>query len=410
MTRSRGANFLIILILGALSTASPFSIDMYLPAFPQIAHDLGTTPAEISLSVSGYFVGLACGQLFYGPVLDRFGRKPPLYVGLSLFVLASIGCATARSPAAFIAFRLLQAVGGCGAGVGALAMVRDFFPVRESAKIISLLVLVISVSPLFAPSLGSLITANAGWPWIFAVLAGYALLLIAVLAVLLPEGPKPDRGISLKPAAVLNEFRAIIALPQFSAYAIAGAFSFAGLFVYVTGAPIIFIGAFHLDRNLFGLVFAGLACAFIGGSQFNIWLSTWYRSQKIFQIALICQTIIIAVILVGTWLDWYGLASNIVLLLLYLPFCGVAYPNAAAIALAPFNRNVGSASAVLGFLQMAIGALASTGVGLFHATSTLPIYAVMTASTVISLVILLANRTGAAAGTPRQDDASAVTR
>lgn len=410
MIRTRGTNLLIILILGALSTVSPFSIDMYLPAFPQIAHDFGTTPAEISLSVSGYFVGLACGQLFYGPLLDRFGRKPPLYVGLSLFVLASIGCATARSPEVFIAFRLLQAIGGCGAGVGALAMVRDFFPVDESAKIISLLILVISVSPLFAPSLGSLITANAGWPWIFAVLAGYALILIAVLALVLPEGHKPDRGISLKPAAVLGEFRAIIALPQFSIYAIAGAFSFAGLFVYVTGAPIIFLGDYHLDRKIFGLVFAGLACAFIGGSQFNIWLSKRHQDQKIFQTALVCQTIVITVILVGAWFDWYGLASTIALLLLYLPFCGLAYPNAAAIALAPFERNIGSASALLGFLQMAIGAFASTGVGLFHATSSLPIYAVMAASTVIGLIILLANRKGLTVGTSPQDSEKAITR
>ena len=409
MTRTRGANFLLILILGALSTVSPFSIDMYLPAFPQIAHYLATTPAEISLSVSGYFIGLAFGQLFYGPVLDRFGRKPPLYVGLALFVLASIGCATARSPEAFIAFRLLQAIGGCGAGVGALAMVRDFFPIDESAKIISLLILVISVSPLFAPSVGSLITSRAGWPWIFAVLAGYALILIAVLAWVLPEGHKPDRGISLKPAAIIGEFRTIIALPQFFVYAIAGAFSFAGLFVYVTGAPIIFIGNYHLDRAMFGLVFAGLACAFIGGSQLNIWLSTWYSSQKIFQVALIGQTIIIAVILTGTWFGWYGLPSNIVLLLLYLPFCGIAYPNAAALALAPFNRNIGSASALLGFVQMVIGAFASTGVGLLHTTSNLPIYAVMAASALIGLVILLANQKRLADSTPPQDGATAVT-
>lgn len=410
MTRSSGADLLIILILGALSTVSPFSIDMYLPAFPQIAHDLRTTPAEISLSVSGYFVGLAGGQLFYGPLLDRFGRKPPLYAGLALFVLASIGCATARSPEAFIAFRLLQAIGGCGAGVGALAMVRDFFPVEESAKIISLLILVISVSPLFAPTLGSLLTASAGWPWIFAVLGGYALILIAVLALVLPEGHKPDRDISLRPAAIFNEFLDILALPQFSIYAIAGAFSFAGLFVYVTGAPIIFIGAFHLDRNVFGLVFAGLACAFIGGSQFNIWLSKRHQDRKIFRIALIGQTIIIAVLLVGTWLQWYGLAANIVLLFLYLPFCGAAYPNAAAIALAPFTKNIGSASALLGFLQMAIGAFASTGVGLLHASSSLPIYAVMAASAVTGLVILLANHKRATVGTPTQDGADAVMR
>jgi DHA1 family bicyclomycin/chloramphenicol resistance-like MFS transporter len=387
-TRSRNANLLIILILGALSTVSPFSIDMYLPAFPQIAHDLNTSQAEISLSVSGYFVGLACGQLFYGPLLDRFGRKPPLYAGLSLFVLASVGCATARSPEVFIAFRLLQAIGGCGAGVGALAMVRDFFPVEESAKIISLLILVISVSPLFAPSLGSLITSSFGWPWIFAVLGGYALILVAVLALALPEGHKPDPGISLRPKAIVSEFVKIIALLQFRTYAIAGAFSFAGLFVYVTGAPIIFIGVYHLDQKTFGLVFAGLACAFIGGSQFNIWLLKRHQDQKIFRNALICQTIVVIVLLAGAWLDWYGLASNIVLLFLYLPFCGMAYPNAAAIALAPFSRNVGSASALLGFLQMAVGAFASTGVGLLHASSSLPIYAVMAVFAVIGLGIL----------------------
>jgi MFS transporter, DHA1 family, multidrug resistance protein len=410
VNRTRGANLLIILILGALSTVSPFSIDMYLPAFPQIAHDLATTPAEISLSVSGYFVGLAGGQLFYGPLLDRFGRKPPLYAGLALFVLASIGCATARSPETFIAFRLLQAIGGCGAGVGALAMVRDFFPVEESAKIISLLILVISVSPLFAPSLGSLLTASAGWQWIFAVLGFYALILIAVLALVLPEGHKPDRDISLRPAAIFSEFVDILALPQFSTYAIAGAFSFAGLFVYVTGAPIIFIGVFHLDRGVFGLVFAGLACAFIGGSQFNIWLSKRHQDQKIFRMALICQTIVIVVIVAGTWLQWYGLTANIVLLFLYLPFCGMAYPNAAAIALAPFTKNIGSASALLGFLQMAVGAFASTGVGLLHASSSLPIYAVMAASAVIGLVILFANRRSFTVGAPPQDGSNAITR
>jgi DHA1 family bicyclomycin/chloramphenicol resistance-like MFS transporter len=391
VTRGRKANLLVILILGALSTVSPLSIDMYLSAFAQIAMDLNTTQAEISLSVSGYFVGLAFGQLFYGPLLDRFGRKPPLYAGLALFVMASIGCATARSPEVFIAFRLLQAVGGCGAGVGALAMVRDFFPVEESAKIISMLFLVLSVSPLFAPSLGSLITVHAGWPWIFAILGGYALALIVVLALLLPEGHEPDPDISLQPRAILAEYRDILRLPQFYVFAIAGAFSFAGLFVYVAGAPIIFIGEYHLDSKMFGLIFAGLACAFIGGSQLNVWLSKRVQDRKIFRIALICQTIVILVLLAGTSLGWYGVAANIALLFLFLPFCGVAYPNAAAIALAPFNKNVGSAAALLGFLQMAIGAAASTWVGLLGASSSLPIYAVMAASAFIGLGILLLN-------------------
>ena len=179
--------------------------------------------------------------------------------------------------------------------------------------------------------------------------------------------------------------------PQFYTYAFAGAFAFAGLFVYVTGSPIIFIDCFHVDPRGYGLIFAALAVSFIGGSQLNIWLTRRHADRKIFRLAVICQNIVMLVILVGTLGGWYGLAANIVLLMLYLPFCGMAYPNAAAIALEPFSKNIGSASALLGFLQMGVGAFASTGVGFLRASSTLPIFAVMAATAVIGLVILFAN-------------------
>jgi MFS transporter, DHA1 family, multidrug resistance protein len=391
MTRARPPNFVIILVLGALSTLSPFSIDMYLPAFPQIARDLGTTPAQISFSVSGYFIGLALGQLFYGPLLDRFGRKPPLYAGLSLFVAASLGCVAVRSPGLFIALRLLQALGGCVAQVGAITMVRDFFPARESAKILSLLILVLSVSPLFAPTIGGLVATTAGWAWIFVILAAFALFLIIVIGLVLPEGHQPDPEISLRPHAILKGFATIIRHPQFYTYAFGGAFAFAGLFVYVTGSPIIFIDSFHVDPRGYGLIFASLAVSFIGGSQLNIWLTRRHADRKIFRLAVICQNIVMLVILAGTLGGWYGLVANIVLLMLYLPFCGMAYPNAAAIALEPFSKNIGSASALLGFLQMSIGAFASTGVGFLRASSAMPIFAVMAATAVIGLLILLGN-------------------
>ncbi len=390
--RSGRTDLLIILILGALSTISPFSIDMYLPAFPQIAHDLGATPAQVSLSVSGYFVGLALGQLCYGPLLDRFGRKRPLYAGLSLFVLASLGCLTARSPGLFVAFRLLQAIGGCAAQVSAVAMVRDFFPVEQSAKILSLLMLVISVSPLFAPSVGGFLAAAAGWPWIFVALAAFALIVMVLVGTVLPEGYRPDPAVSLRPAAILRGFLSVLGQPQFAIYAIGGAFSFAGLFVYVTGSPIIFIDAFHVGPQVYGLIFAGLAMSFIGGSQLNIWLSQRLDGPKIFRAAVICQNAVMLVILLGTARGWYGLGANIGLLLAYLPFCGLAYPNAAALALAPFTRNIGSAAALLGFLQMAIGAAASTGVGLLNSSTSLPIFAVMAATAAIGLLILLLNQ------------------
>jgi DHA1 family bicyclomycin/chloramphenicol resistance-like MFS transporter len=392
MIRTRRRDLLIILILGALSTVSPFSIDMYLPAFPRIAHDLATTPAEISLSVSGYFIGLAFGQLFYGPLLDRFGRKKPLYAGLSLFIVASLGCLSVRSPGLFIAFRLLQALGGCVAQVGAVTMVRDFFPVEESAKILSLLFLVLSVSPLFAPSVGGFVAATAGWPWIFVILAGFALIVMVLIGMFLPEGHKPDPDISLKPAAILAGFLSVIGRSQFYTYAIGGAFSFAGLFVYVTGSPIIFIDTFHVDPRVYGLIFAALGCSFIAGSQLNHLLARHYDSRQIFRVALILQNIVVLAVFLGTAFGWYGLAANIVLLMLYLPCCGVAFPNAAAIALAPFSKNVGSASALLGFIQMGIGALASTGVGVLHSATSVPIFAVMAAMAVIGLVILLADR------------------
>jgi MFS transporter, DHA1 family, multidrug resistance protein len=392
MPESARSNLLIIFILGALSTVSPFSIDMYLPAFPQIARDLGTTPAQISLSVSGYFIGLALGQLFYGPLLDRFGRKPPLYAGLSLFAVASLGCIAVRSPELFIAFRLLQALGGCVAQVGAIAMVRDFFPARESARILSLLMLVLSVSPLFAPSIGSVIATTIGWPWIFVALAGFAVLLMLVIGLLLPEGHRPDPEISLLPRAVLGGFQQILVDPQFHTYAFAGAFAFGGLFVYVAGSPIVFIDGFQVGPRAYGLIFAVLACGFIGGSQFNIWLSRRFADHKVFRVAVICQNAIMLIIVVGTFYGWYGLPGTVALLLVYLPFCGIAYPNAAAIALAPFSRNVGSAAAVLGFVQMGIGALASTGVGLLHATSSLAVFMLMGATAVIGLVFLLANQ------------------
>src|SRR5580698_10079574 len=178
--------YLIIIILGALSTISPFAIDMYLPAFPEMAGALHTSGARISLSVSSYFAGLAAGQLFYGPLLDRFGRKPPLYAGLVLFAVASFLCMGAHSSKWLAAMRFLQALGGCGAQVASMAMVRDFFPVEETAKIISLLILILGVSPLLAPTVGGLVATHLGWQWVFIILAIVACLNIAFVYWYLP--------------------------------------------------------------------------------------------------------------------------------------------------------------------------------------------------------------------------------
>lgn len=152
MTKKK--HFFLILLLGSLTALGPFSIDMYLPGFPAIAKDLGTTVAKVSLSLSGFFIGISAGQLLYGPLLDRFGRKKPLYIGLVVYIIASVGCAYATTIDALIALRCIQAIGSCAAAVASVAMVRDLFPVEENAKVFALLMLVVGVSPMVAPTVG----------------------------------------------------------------------------------------------------------------------------------------------------------------------------------------------------------------------------------------------------------------
>jgi DHA1 family bicyclomycin/chloramphenicol resistance-like MFS transporter len=383
---------LIIFILGALSTISPFAIDMYLPAFPQMATALDTTTARISLSLSSYFAGLAAGQLIYGPLLDRFGRKWPLYAGLILFVLASVACLLSRSVEWLVGWRFVQAVGGCAAGVAAMAMVRDFFPARDTAKIISLLILVISASPLLAPSIGVFVAVNWGWQWVFIVLSAFVVLMLAVTAWGLPEGHPPDRSVALRPLPILRNYAAVLKEPQFLTYALAGAFAFAGLLVYVASSPIVFMEVFHLNAQQFGAIFAGLSVGFIGSNQINILLLRKYPSERIFLGAMLLVCPAALLLLVGTVLGWFGLWSTLALLFVILSALGLSAPNGSALALVPFDHNIGSAAAMLGFLQIGVSGLASACIGVFDSHSLLPVALVVAVTSWTGLAILLIGR------------------
>ena len=196
----------LILILGLLSAIGPFSIDMYLPGFPTIAADLHTTVDYVAYSLSSFFIGICAGQLICGPLLDRFGRKRPLYVGLIIYIAASLGCAMSNSVELLIGFRFLQALGGCVGMVAPDAIVRDMFPVNENAKIFSLLILILGVSPIIAPTVGSYLIIAFGWHFVFIVLAIITALLLIVVIFLLPESKQPDPSMSLKPRPILNNF------------------------------------------------------------------------------------------------------------------------------------------------------------------------------------------------------------
>lgn len=384
---------LIILILGILTTVTPFSIDMYLPAFSEVAKDLNTTTATLSLSISSYFIGLAVGQLFYGPLLDRFGRRKPLYVGLTIFMVASVGCVFSQSVEQLIAFRFLQALGGCAAQVGSMTMVRDFFEPQEIAKVISLLILVLSVSPLLAPSIGGILATSLGWQSIFLVLILIVMIVITIIFLRLPQGYQADPTVSLRLVPIISTYLKVLKEPRFHTYALAGALSMTGLFVYIAASPIIFLDVFQVTKTTYGIIFALLSLGFISASQINAYLSKRIASKYIFQIALICQVIIAGLFLLGTMNHWYGLYSTFCFIFLLLACLGFTYPNAAAIALSPFTRNIGSASALIGFLQIGIASLVSSGIGFLSSSNKiLPAAILMATMPFIGFLILIVGK------------------
>lgn len=382
----------LILILGAMTALGPFSIDMYLPGFPAIAKDLHTTVPQVALSLSSFFIGISAGQLLYGPLLDRFGRKNPLYVGLSVFVLTSVGCMTVQTIEVLIVLRFLQAIGSCAAGVAAVAMVRDLFPVEKNANVFSLLMLVLGLSPLLAPTLGGYVTAIFGWQSVFLILAVFGVLLLIATRYGLPTAYQPDTTMSLMPLPIITNFLAVLREPQFYTYAFTGALSFAGLFAYVADSPLVFMDIFQVSGQVYGWIFAGLSVGLIGASQVNSVLLRYYRSEQLIVAALVCQVFITLLFLLLTILGWLGLAGTLGMLFAFLCCLGIGSPNTGALSLAPFARNAGSASALMGATQMGLGALASVGVSVLNNHTAIPMVGIMAATSLLALLVLLWGR------------------
>lgn len=377
----------VILFLGILNALTPFTIDLYLPAFADIAGDLKTNVARVSLSVATYFVGYALGQLLYGPFLDRFGRKKPVYVGLFIYLLATIGCMTAQSIEALLIYRFLSALGGSAASVAAVAMVRDYFDPKEGARVFSYLMLVLSTSPLFAPTIGGWMAANFGWRSVFGFLTVMALVDL-VIVFLLPKVYDGDRSVELSPVPLARGFREIFRNSVFRKYAVAGALSFSGLFVYITGSPAIFIDSFGFTKQEYSYVFAFLAAAMIGGGQINNQLMKRFSSELIYRKMIFTQ-MCVAILFVGSVLFFkLNVTATIAFIFSLLLCVGIAYPNAASLAMGSFTRSAGRASALLGFIQMGTGAILASLVGLVDVSGTLPTAVVMGISGILAYLVL----------------------
>jgi DHA1 family bicyclomycin/chloramphenicol resistance-like MFS transporter len=381
------SKFYLILILGLLSAIGPLSIDMYLPAFPSIAKGLNTTVASVMLSLSSFFIGISFGQLLYGPLLERYGRKKPLYFGLSLYAISSLACATAMSVETLIIFRFFQALGGCVGMVASRAMVRDLFDVKDNAKVFSTLMLVIAVSPIIAPSLGGFITTYIGWRYIFIMLIIVIASIIAGIYFLLPDSKGPDSTFSLRPTAILSSFASIIKHPQFALYTFSGSIASAGLYAFISGSPYVFLEVFNVTEQHYGWVFAFVASGLIGSSQLNSLFLKRFKSEQIISAALYFQSFVAFVLAAISMLGFSELYSTILLIFLYLCCQGFIFPNASALSMASFGHNAGNASALMGFIQMSLGALMSAMVSVLHNESTIPMTGVMAFCSILASLI-----------------------
>lgn len=385
----KGQRLIVILILGLLSAIGPFSIDMYLPGFPAIAKDLNCSVDMVSYTLASFFVGICIGQLISGPLLDRFGRKRPLYIGMGIYSLASIGCAFSTSVEILIVFRLFQALGGCVTMVAPRAIIRDLFPVEESAKIFSMMILILGVSPILAPTVGSFLIEGFGWQSVFLVLGAISLVVLLAVVFLMPESKQPDPTFSLKIGDIFSSFKTVMKERQFYMYTLSGSMAAAGLFAYLAGSPFVLLKLHGVSEKGYGIIFAIIASGLITASQLNNVLLKKYTSVQIVKFTLILQTIFGLCLFIGSVFDVLGLYGLITFIFLFLSCQGFNFPNSSALSMAPFEKEAGSASALMGAIQMGFGAVAAAVVGMLNAKSALPMTGVMAVCSLWALVILL---------------------
>ena len=346
------------MILGALTAMGPLAIDMYLPALPAIARDLQTSAASVQVSLAVYFIGIAAGQAFYGPLSDRWGRKPALYFGLTVFVASSAGCALARDVNALIVFRFLQALGGCAPLVIPRAVVRDYFDQRGSVRMLSVLILVMGLAPILAPLIGGQLLVNFGWRSVFWLLAAYGVFWLTVVILFLAESLPVERRRRQRLADVLAVYGHLLRDRAYLGYVLSGGLIFSGLLAYIAGSPFVFIELFDVAPERYGLFFGTNAIGIIGASQINRWLANRYEARRIVGVVLPMAMTAGFVLLVDASTGFGGFAGILVPLFCFIACHGFVMPNTTALAMAPHGSVAGSASALLGTLQFVLGATA----------------------------------------------------
>lgn len=381
-------SFRILLILGALSAFGPMAIDFYLPSFPALARAFGTDVEHVQLSLASYFAGVALGQLAYGPLADRFGRRLPLLVGVTLFVLASLACALAQSLEWLIVARFVQALGGCAGMVISRAVVRDLCDPLTSAKVFSKLMLVMGVAPILAPLGGGILLRLFGWQSIFHGLMLFGALCLLGVLLWLPETRSPT--LPAQPLrGALGRYARLLRDPLLIGHGLTGGVAMAGMFAYISGSPFVFIELYGVSAENYGWLFGMNAAGFILTAQFNGWLlrhhGPGYWLQRTVWVYLAAALALLLVALAQPSQLW----PLLVPLFVCMASLSCILPNATACAMAGQGAQAGSASALIGSLQFCVAAGASVLVGVLHDGSARPMALVITGCGLLTVVLAL---------------------
>jgi DHA1 family bicyclomycin/chloramphenicol resistance-like MFS transporter len=385
-------NFRTILILGALSAFGPLAIDFYLPAFPAMALAFGTDEQHIQMTLAAYFLGLSIGQLAYGPVADRFGRRIPLLAGVGLFIAASLACAFAPNLEWLIGARFVQALGGCAGMVISRAVVSDKCDAVGSAKVFSQLMLVMGLAPILAPMLGGLLVNTTGWQSIFLALTFFSALVGLAVALGLPES-MPAHVPRQPLSGALRQYGRLLADPVFLGHALTGGIAIAGMFSYIAGSPFVFIKLYGVPAEHFGWLFGANAAGFILVAQVNARLlakrGPAFLLTRTVWIYLGAGLALLAVTSMHTPQLW----PLLIPLFICISSLGCILPNASACAMSGQGARAGSASAMLGCLQFSVAAGAAALVGVLHDGSAVPMAMVISLCGILVVsVAMLARR------------------
>ncbi len=376
-----------VIVLGALTALGSFTIDLYLPAFPQIETDLATTTAVVQLTLTATTLGFAVGQLLVGPWSDRVGRRMPLIVATSIHVVASLGVAFAPSIELLFVGRLFQGVGAAAGSVVAMAIVRDLFGGLPLVRMLSRLSLVSGLAPILAPVIGSQLLLIMPWRGMFVVLAVYGALALLATVFFIVETLPPARRVDLGHSTTRQRYRALFTDRIFVGVAIVSGLTFAGLFAYLASSSFLFQDVYGLDPQQFGLLFAVNSLGVVGGVQASSFLARFIGPQWILAGALSALVLAAAAIVV---LDaaGAGFAGVLVPLWFFITACGFTFPCTQVLALAGHGSEAGTAASLLGALNFGLAGLISPVVGLFGITSAIPMGAIMGLTATISVIVL----------------------